>query len=163
MKGIVLLVLSWTLFSLCNAQTSLPEIRVKTTNGKEIKLSDFAKSGKPLVISFWATWCNPCLEELEAIADCYESWKKKCDFEFLAISIDDSRSSGKVKSVASGKRWPFKVLIDENQEIMKAMNVSEVPFCFIINKKGVAVYRHSGYIPGDEITLLKEIKKVSNE
>jgi len=163
MKRTVLIVFLWTLFSVCNAQTSLPEIRVKTTDGKEIKLSDFTKSEKPLVISFWATWCNPCLEELEAIADSYGSWKKECDFEFLAISIDDSRSAGKVKSVASGKRWPFKVLIDENQEIMKAMNVSEVPFCFIINKKGVAVYRHSGYIPGDEITLLKEIKKVSDE
>ena len=162
MKRLTLLIPFLAIFSFCNAQTTLPEIPVKTSDGKEIKLSDLKTLGKPVVICFWATWCNPCMEELEAIADSFESWKKDVDFEFIAVSTDDSRSAGKVRSLVSGKAWPFKVVLDQNQDIMKMMNVSMIPFCFVVDKKGIAVYRHSGYVPGDEMTIFKEIKKVAN-
>lgn len=163
MKRLTLLIILLSFFLLCNAQTSLPEISVKTSDGKEIKLSDLKTLGKPVVICFWATWCNPCLEEMEAIADSYELWKKKVEFEFIAVSTDDSRSAGKVRSIVSGKAWPFKVVMDQNQDIMKIMNVSAIPFCFVFDRNGKAVYRHSGYLPGDEMTIFKEIKKASNE
>jgi len=145
------------------AQTRLPSNLIRSTEGGQIRLADLALSGKPVVVVFWATWCNPCLEEFEAIADLYEQWKDEAEFEFIAVSIDDARSTAKVKSLVSGKGWPFKVVLDENQDIKRAMNVTEVPFCFIFNKKGAAVYRHSGYTPGDELTILKEIKKAGNE
>ena len=163
MNRLALLVCSIVVSSITSAQTRLPVNLIKTTEGKEIKLSDLSLSGKPVVIAFWATWCNPCLEEFEAIGDAYESWKKETEFEFIAVSIDDARSTGKVKSLVSGKAWPFKVLLDENQDIKRAMNVTEIPFCFIFNKKGIVVYRHSGYTPGDEMIILKEIKKAANE
>jgi cytochrome c biogenesis protein CcmG/thiol:disulfide interchange protein DsbE len=163
MNRLALLVCSIAISSVTSAQTRLPGNLITTTEGKEIKLSDLSLSGKPVVVSFWATWCKPCLEEFEAIADAFELWKQETEFEFIAISIDDARSAGKVKSLVSGKAWPFKVLLDENQEIKRAMNVSEIPFCFIFNKKGITVYRHSGYTPGDELIILKEIKKAANE
>lgn len=145
------------------AQTSLPPLFVKTPEGKEVKLTDYLKEGKTVVISFWATWCKPCTEELEAVSERFESWSKESDFKFVAISIDDSRSSSKVRSFVSGRDWPFTVLLDSNQEIMKAMNVTSVPFTLILDKKGVVRYSHSGYIPGDENTLIREIKKISDE
>lgn len=146
-----------------NSQTTLPSIALKSADGDEIRLSDFTALKKPLIISFWATYCNPCLQEFEAISDLYKEWKKEIDFEFIAISIDDSRSAAKVKSLASARNWPFVVLIDENQEIKRAMNVNDIPFCFLFDKNGKYVYRHSGYLPGDEYILLKELRKISNE
>jgi cytochrome c biogenesis protein CcmG/thiol:disulfide interchange protein DsbE len=142
------------------SQTRLPSLVLKSTDGEEMKLSDFATLKKPLVISFWATYCNPCLQEFEAIADLYNDWKKEVDFEFIAVSIDDSRSAGKIKSLVSGKDWPFVVLIDENQDIKRAMNVTDIPFYFIFDRNGKYVYKHSGYLPGDEFVMLKELKKI---
>lgn len=146
-----------------NSQTTLPSITLKSADGDEIRLSDFTALKKPLIISFWATYCNPCLQEFEAISDLYDEWKKEIDFEFIAVSIDDSRSAAKVKSLASGRNWPFVVLVDENQNVKRAMNVNDIPFCFLFDKNGKYVYRHSGYLPGDEYILLKELRKISNE
>jgi peroxiredoxin len=146
-----------------NSQTTLPSIILKSADGDEIRLSDFTALKKPLIISFWATYCNPCLQEFEAISDLYKEWKKEIDFEFIAVSIDDSRSAAKVKSLASGRNWPFVVLVDENQNVKRAMNVNDIPFCFLFDKNGKYVYRHSGYLPGDEYILLKELRKISNE
>jgi cytochrome c biogenesis protein CcmG/thiol:disulfide interchange protein DsbE len=145
------------------SQTILPSVVLKSADGNDTRLSDYTALRKPLIISFWATYCGPCLEEFEAISDLYDKWKNEVDFEFIAVSIDDSRSASKVKSLASGKKWPFIVLIDENQDVKRAMNVTDIPFCFIFDKNGKYVYRHSGYLPGDEFIMLKELKKISNE
>lgn len=65
--------------------------------------------------------------------------------------------------MASGKKWPFIVLIDENQDVKRAMNVTDIPFCFIFDKTGKSVYRHIGYLPGDEFIMFQELKKIPDE
>jgi thiol-disulfide isomerase/thioredoxin len=134
------------------AQTNLPG-----------KLKEFEGSGKPLVVTFWATWCSPCIEELEALSEHYKENSKSLSFDFVAVSIDDTRSSAKVKSFIAGKGWPFIVLTDDNQEIMKSLNITQIPSCIIFNKNGVVKFRHSGYVPGDELIIYKELKKFCNE
>ncbi len=146
-----------------SAQTSLPDLFARGLDGKEVKLVDLLTGKKPVVISFWATWCNPCVEELEAVSERFASWQKEIDFIFVAVSIDDARSASKVRSFVNGREWPFTVLMDANQEVMKAMNISSVPFTMILGRNGFVRYSHSGYIPGDENTLFRELKKVSEE
>jgi len=160
MNRSIFFILLFSFSSMAISQTRLPTLVLKSADGEEMKLSDFATLKKPLVISFWATYCNPCLQEFEAIADLYKEWKKEVDFEFIAVSIDDSRSASKVKSMASGRDWPFIIMIDENQEIKRAMNVTDIPFYFIFDRNGKYVYKHSGYLPGDENVMLKELKKL---
>ena len=145
------------------SQTGIPSTLLRSTDGDEVRLSDYTALKKPLVISFWATWCGPCLDEFDAVAELWEEWKKAIDFELIAVSIDDSRSASKVKSLAAGRKWPFIVLIDQNQDVMRAMNVTGIPFYFIFDKNGKYVYKHSGYLPGDELVMLRELKKISGE
>ena len=157
----LLLFLSLSLTGL--SQTVIPQRDVRTSDGVVLLMSDYLKLQKPLIISFWATYCSPCLEEFDAVAELYSDWKKEIDFEFIAVSIDDSRSAAKVKSLVAGRRWPFIVLIDQNQDIKRAMNVTSIPFYFVFDKNGKYVYKHSGYLPGDEYIMLRELKKIAFE
>lgn len=165
MKKIFLTLISFVAFgSVSHGQNSdgrtIPEADVKTVNGTIINTSKFSNDGKPMIISFWATWCKPCIKELDAISEDYPDWQKETGVKLIAISIDDSRSAAKVGVEAKSKGWEYEVYVDENQDFKRAMNVGDCPHVFIINGKGEIVWQHSGYADGDESHLYEMVKKV---
>ena len=153
------LVLSTTLF----AQRDVPNINVKTLDGKTVNIQDFANNGKITVLSFWATWCSPCKKELDAIADIDPDWVEEYDMELVAVTIDTQRALAKVPGMVNTKGWEYTVLSDANQELQKALNFQTVPQTFIIDQNGVIVYSHSGYVPGDEYELEDKIKELAEK
>ena len=54
----------------------------------------------------------------------------------------------------------FTLIYDENQEFKRAMNVTNTPQVFILDKNGKQVYAHTGYMPGGEAELLEVIRKL---
>lgn len=140
----------------------LPNVKIKNLKGMKVSSSDLTNGDKPVVISFWATWCKPCLLELNTIHDIYSEWQKETGVKVVAISIDDSRNSSKVAPFVKGRNWKFDVYLDENSDLRRALNVNNPPHTFLINSKGEIVWEHNGYAAGDEKTLYKEIKKLLN-
>lgn len=141
-----LLLISSVLFS----QNSLPSINLKTLDGQNINTSSIENDGKPIIISFWATWCSPCKRELNNINDVYEDWVEETGVKVIAISIDDTRQVFKVGPYVEGVAWEFDVLLDTNGDFKRAMNVNNVPFTFILDGDGKIVYEHNNYAEGDE-------------
>jgi cytochrome c biogenesis protein CcmG/thiol:disulfide interchange protein DsbE len=141
-------------------EKTLPGIALSDINGKPINVADYTKNGKITVVSFWATWCVPCKKELTNMADLYDEWKKKYNLQILAISIDDSRNSTKVKPYVEGQRLTYDVLLDVNQELKRQLNIQSVPFTIVTNGSGKIVYTHSGYVDGDEYVLEEELQKL---
>lgn len=80
-------------------------------------------------------------------------------FHFVGVSIDDTRTSRRVKPFIKGKGWQFEVLMDINSELKRSLNVTDVPHVLIL-KDNKVVYRHTGYIAGEENNLFAEIKKL---
>lgn len=143
------------------AATSLPNITLEDMNGQKVNVGDLGKSGKVTVISFWATWCTPCKKELTNMIDMASDWKEKNVADVVAISIDDSRQKAKIKTYVDGAKWPYMVLLDQNQEVKRALNFQSVPFTIIIDKDGKIVDTHQGYTEGDEFELQEKVEKLA--
>ena len=138
------------------AQDELPSIDLTNLEGKKINFQEAATSDNVVIVSLWATWCVPCLKELDAISEVWDDWQDETNVELLAISVDDSRTVKRVKPLINGKGWDYQVLIDENQDLKRALNITTLPHVVII-KNGEIVYRHSGYTPGGEDELFDVI------
>lgn len=142
-------------------EKTLPVLTLTDVNGKKVNVADYGKSGKITIISFWATWCVPCKKELTNMADLYDEWKKKYNLQIVAVSIDDSRSTTKVKPYVDGQRWTYDVLLDTNQDLKRQLNIQSVPFTVVVDASGKIVFMHSGYTDGDEYVLEEEIQKLT--
>lgn len=162
-----LLAFSLVIIVLCSAFVKsdgdkIPAAVLKDLNGNKVSSATFSNNGKPIIISFWATWCKPCKKELDAVAENYDDWQKETGVKLIAISIDDARSSGKVVTDVKAKGWEYEVYIDENQDFKRAMNVMNVPHTFLVDGKGNIVWSHNSYSEGDEAILYENVKKVMN-
>lgn len=139
----------------------IPASTVKKLDGTKVNSNTFNNNGKPIIISFWATWCKPCKKELDAISENYADLVKETGVKLIAISIDDARSSGKVVTDVKSKGWEYEVYIDENQDFKRAMNVNNVPHTFLVDGKGNIVWSHNSYTEGDEEKLFENVKKLA--
>ena len=145
-----------------NAQQKLPAANVKNLKGEVVNTNTLNNDGKPMIISFWATWCKPCIRELMTINEEYEEWQEETGVKLIAISIDDARTMNKVAPFVNGKAWEYEVYIDANADFKRAMNVNNVPHTFLINGDGEVVWQHNSYAPGDEEELYEKVVKLSN-
>lgn len=143
--------------------TPLPCIDVKTIDGKSFNTKDIQNDGKPVIICFFATWCKPCMVELKSIAEIYDDWRDETGVKIYAVSIDDSRSSSKVLPLVNGNAWDYEVLLDENQDFKRAMNVNDIPHTFVLNKNNEIVWQHASYAPGVENEYLDVVKRLLQE
>ena len=71
---IFLAVLLTAASSFSQENRSLPNVKVKTLTGDAFNISEIDNDSKPMVISFWATWCKPCKKELNNISEIYSDW-----------------------------------------------------------------------------------------
>ncbi|GGD43190.1 thiol-disulfide oxidoreductase ResA [Emticicia aquatilis] len=143
-----------------SAQKSLPDVSIKDLQGLSFSTKQLGESSQPTIISFWATWCKPCLQEMNAINENLADWQAEKKVRFIAISVDDSRSKGRVPTLVNSKKWKFEVYLDENGDLQRAMNVLNVPHTFVLDAKGKIIYQHTSYASGDEEAYIEAIRKI---
>ena len=158
MKHFLLITILLASFNI-NSQNTFADVTLKTLNGNEITTKSLSSNDKIAVISLWATWCVPCIKELDAISEYYDEWRDEIDFKLYAISTDDSRTLKRVKAMVNGKGWEYEILLDTNQELQRSLGASTIPLTLIV-KNNKIIYRHTGYSSGVEYELYDELKKL---
>lgn len=139
----------------------LPSINLRNAQGEIFNTADISNDGKPIIISFWALWCKPCIKELTTINDEYIDWQEETGVKLIAVSIDDARSSSKVRPFADGNDWDYEILLDENGDFKRAMNVNMIPHTFILDGDGNIVWQHTSFSEGGELQLIENVRKVA--
>lgn len=154
--SILLLFIGFNLF----AQKALPNLTLTDLEGKKISLkNDFSEKDKLYVFSFWATWCGPCVNELDEMNEVQAEWKKDINFEVIAVATDDARTQKRVKPLINGKGWDYKVLLDTNQDFKRALSIVNIPYTIVV-KNNVIVHIQNGYVPGSEVELYEKLKSL---
>jgi cytochrome c biogenesis protein CcmG, thiol:disulfide interchange protein DsbE len=147
-----------------SAQKTIPNVTVKTLDGQTVNLQEYAKkSGKVIIIDFWATWCSPCKKELDTIAEYYEEWQKKYNVELLAITVDNQRALPKVPGIVESKGWEYTIFAGNEDAMRTAFNFQTIPQTLVADKKGNIIFEHNGYVPGDEEELEKAVAKAAGK
>jgi len=152
------IIVSLFLLSISSAQDRVPNLRLKMLNGKYAKLYEFLKDG-PMIIDFWATWCEPCKKQMRYL-DLFHNHFKELGFKVLTVNTDTPKSMSKVKPYVRTKGFEFNVAVDPNSQIKKKMKIQQMPTTIIVDQDGTVVYRHKGYVPGDEVGILKAITEL---
>ena len=162
MKKVVLSLIFMAIAGIAMAQNAtLPQnITIKALDGTSVQTSAIQNDGKPMIISFWATWCKPCNRELSAIAEVYEEWQEETGVKIFAVSIDQAQNINKVKPLVDQNEWEYDVLLDPNSELLKALGGQMIPFVVVCDGTGKVVSKHSGYTDGAENELIEEVRKL---
>jgi peroxiredoxin len=104
-----------------------PEFTLNDLNDNEVNLSDFR--GKIVVVNFWATWCEPCKDELPFFQAISDNW--------TILAINKKEGEGAVFSFISGEEYTFTVLLDSAGEVNTLYNVDTLPTTFFIDAEGI--------------------------
>ena len=163
MKLLRTLLLAALVSSTAAAQTStLPETVVKNLdNNAKVAFNKAIVPGRVTLVSFWATWCIPCKKEIKNVRSKMAEWKAEADFDYITVSIDESRAEGLVRSYAKSQGWDFPYYIDPNSDLKRSLNFQTVPFTIIVDKKGQVAYMKTGYEEGAEAEAFAKLKELS--
>ncbi|MBQ0008086.1 MAG: TlpA family protein disulfide reductase [bacterium] len=142
------------------ASAKLPSVQLKDIEGNVVNTAELLNDGKPFIVSFFATWCKPCMREIEAINDNYIDWQEETGVKLILVSIDEGQNVAKVKPLVDSKGWEFQVLLDPNGDFKRAMNVQMVPSLFILDGQGNVVESHTSYTDGSEEHIIETLRKI---
>lgn len=138
-----------------------PNFMLENIDGKFVELSKEIGSG-PIIISFWATWCKPCLEELTQYKKIFNEYKPR-GVKIFAVSTDNEKTAAKVRPLVKSKGFNFTILLDPNSDVARKYNVPSIPYVVILDKLGNIAYTHLGYMKGDELKVRDKLDEILNQ
>ena len=148
----LLLLLVFAAFSVpsVSAQDAI-DFTLEDISGRSYRLSDYFGE-KTVLINFWATWCQPCVKELQHLQESQDKYGN--DLLILAVSVDGPGTRSQVPAFVERYNLTFPVLLDTDSNVLIHYDPQAIlPYSVLINRNGEIEYVHKGYSPGDEVVL----------
>lgn len=127
--------------------TKATDFRIVSTNGEEVKLSDFF--GKPIVVNFWDIGCAPCKAELPSFNNLYLEYGD--DVQFLMVNLMDANTgnTSQIKNFVTQNGYEFPVYFDVDYNASMAYSIYSIPRTIFIDKDGNLTHSHIGMMSED--------------
>jgi peroxiredoxin len=149
---IILIIFVENLFALEKAL----DFKLENMKGKQVKLSDFLEKG-PVILDFWATWCEPCKKELPALSKVQDMYNDS--ITVITVSCDKPRNKNKAKAYIKAQKLNVVNLFDTKKDVQKLFNVTNIPRTLIIAPDSTIIFDHTGYQRGNEKYIIEAINK----
>lgn len=138
-----------------------PDFTLRTVTGKRVKLSDY--HGKVVLLSFWATWCAPCKQELPVLQSLLERYGSD-GLEVLAINTDDPKTVAEVRRFVADRKLSMPIPLDADSKVLGRFNPRyALPFLQILDHEGRRVFQHTGFTSGAEKILEEQVLALLGE
>ncbi|HLA70193.1 MAG TPA: TlpA disulfide reductase family protein [Steroidobacteraceae bacterium] len=133
---------------------SIPEDALgKDLDGNQVRISDHA--GKVVIVSFWASWCGPCKQELPVLAGLAKRVGTE-HMKIIAINYRDELQPFKYV-VKVLKDYPITILRDSSGKTARKFEVQGIPRMIVIGRDGKVAADHTGYGEGALPGLVEEL------
>ena len=130
--------------TLAGAAVPMPEFSLSSAvDGKTVHSDSF--KGKVLLVTFFATWCPPCRQEIPTLIQLHKDLGPK-GFSVLGLSVDEG-GGGIVAKLIEQEKINYPVLMSDSSTPNKFGGVAGIPTSFLVNRKGNVVKRYPGFVP----------------
>jgi len=144
-----------------STRKAVPDILLTAGAGPNKKLSDFR--GKVVLLSFWASWCTPCLIELPTFIDLHQKLADK-GLMIVPVNVDESNQAASfVGDFWKTKKFPFPTYYDPTHHSAEAFQVDNLPSNFVLDKEGRLVASGYGANDWSSDTSAKFIEQLLSE
>lgn len=131
------------------------DFRGETLRGEPFVLADHR--GDVVLLNVWASWCEPCKEELPTLADLYRERAHE-GLKVVGVSIDAVRAHNEVRRLVQEHRVPYPIVLDPKSTIVPMLKVNGYPTTVIIGRDGELRWRRDGLIERDDPEVASELK-----
>ena len=133
-------------------EKTVPKSTYEDIDGKPIELSDF--KGKRILLSYWATWCKPCIEEMPSLV----AAQKLLENENYIFLMASDQSMKKIKAFQEKKN--FDLTFVKFNGALASEKINALPATFIYNEKGEKVDRIDGATAWNSPEIIEKLKNV---
>jgi thiol-disulfide isomerase/thioredoxin len=128
-----------------------PDYHAVTLLGDSVSLAD--RLGHPVMLNIWATWCDPCREELPVLERIHEEYGPR-GLQLVGVSIDATGSTESIRSFADQFGITYELWHDPNDHATSAFFSPGVPMTVLIDGEGIVRWRHVGPVEESDPALL---------
>lgn len=132
-----------------------PALSLRDLEGRTHTLDDYR--GKVLLLNFWATWCEPCKDEMPSIVRLHQTLAGR-SFEVLTINFGESPS--RVQEFFTRERLKLRALLDPNKDAARAWRVRVLPASFLVAADGRVRFSVIGEIDWATPTAVHTVREL---
>ena len=135
------------------------DIELVDSNNNKIRLAEL--KGSVVFVNFWATWCEPCVDELPSIENLFRKMSVNSKFKMITILFKDSERNALSYMKING--YTFPVYLNPDSSAAKFFGVTGVPETYIIDKNGILREKVIGPAEWDTPIVVEALLKLVDE